>query len=181
MRNDLIHRELAECLASGELVEYRPWGDQADALEVGRVVGMTDSRVTFSTVNPDGIPSGEDVRLIRHLHTIERHSRYVERLRRLGEVAVADELPTHQARTRNSVRMLLEDSVGHVVQIVTGAREKGTFRIEAFDGEIAVLTTIFDHKPDGRTLTRIGRIRSVRQGPKERVLDRLLAADQARK
>ncbi len=171
MPHEAIGRELDECLASGEFVAYHKWGDDPSIFLVGVVQDLTPTKATFQSVDSRGtLEAKTDAVPLRLIHTLDRGTPYLHRLRTLYEIGPAEPVETHEARKAAEIRRLLEEAARkeNVVRIWTSAEESSDVLVLAIDDETVAVTTVFDAKRiEGHSVIRLKRIVRARYGASE--------------
>lgn len=169
MAHEEIYRELEECRVSGEFVAYHKWGGDPSIFLVGIVRDLTPTKATFQDVDPRGVLKEIGAVPLRLIHTLDRGTLYLWRLRTLYELGPSV-LEERDVRKPAGVRALLEQAAreGTVVRVWTSAQEADEVRVLSVGEETATLSSVYDAgPPNGRTTIRLKRIVRVRWGPSE--------------
>lgn len=170
MAHEEIYRELAEAKVTGEFVAYHKWGDDPSIFLVGRVLELSPTSVTFDDIDTSGQGGDPFTVALRLIHTVDRGTAYLWRLRVLHEWGVS-EGEDREVTKRAEVRALLEEAAMEkfVVNIATSAQDDDDYVVLSVGEETAVLGILFDAQPwGGRTVVRLKRITRVRYGKHER-------------
>ena len=107
---------------------------------------------------------------LRLIHTIDRNTPYLWRLRALHEMGPAPPIEEREARKRTEIRAILQDAAqdAAIVRIWTAAGEKNDALVLAVGEEAVAVAPVFEGGPaDGRSVIRLRRIVRVRRGASE--------------
>ena len=155
MAHEEIYRELAECLETGEFVAYHKWGGEPGSFLVGSVQSLTATSVVFWDVDTHGeiesLPYAVPLRLI---HSLDRRTHYLWRLRTLYDLGTSDPEDARDVRKAAEVRALLEEAAKErgIVRVWTSADEANDYLVSSVGDEVAALESVTDGGQAGRSL-----------------------------
>lgn len=165
MAHEEIYRELNECRASGEFVACHRRGDDPSLFVVGVVLELSSTRVTFRDVNPRGQYEEEFSVPLRSIHTLDRGTRYLWRLKILNENEATEPAEIRDLRKPAEVRAFLEDAAQKrsIVHLWTSVDDHEDVIVHAVGEGVVTVASVFEGGPeDGRTMIRLSRIKRVR-------------------
>lgn len=171
MAHEEIFRELADAQAAGEMVAFHKWGDDPSIFLVGFVRDLSPTSATFELIAGNGAFDEVFKAPLRLIHSIDRGTLYLWRLKVLYEQGHTPDKDLRRATKPTEVRSLLEEAAreGFIVRIWTSVRDSDDCRVLSVGEETVVLTRIVDGGPaEGRTVVRLKRIQEVRYGEDER-------------
>lgn len=172
MAHEEIYRELAECFETREFVSYHKWGDDPSIFLVGVVEDLSPTRVVFQSVTTNGeYKSPLHAVPLRLIHSLDRRTLYLRRLRTLYDLGVSGSGEEREVRKPAEVRALLEEAAREtfIVRVWTAVDEANDYLVSSVGDEVAVLESVIDGGPvDGRSSIRLKRIVRARVGRAER-------------
>jgi hypothetical protein len=166
MPHEEIYRELSECRETGEFVAFHKWADDPTLILVGVVRELTPTAATFDEVRPNGVMDSSITVPLRLIHTLDRGTLYLWRLKVLHELGPSENAP-RELRKPAEIRAALVEAAGRGegVRVWTSADDYEDYLVLSVGEETATFTTIPDGGPsEGRTILRLRRIVRLRVG-----------------
>jgi hypothetical protein len=170
MPHEEMHKELAECQASGEFVAYHSWGDDPGIFLVGMVEEITPTKVVFQEVDLSGPFEGPHAVPLRRIHSVDRGTHYLKRLRTLHDLGAADPVDEKNVTKSAEVLAILQNAAkeAYIVRIWTAAHEANDYFVTSVGVQTVALANVVDgDQRDGRSVVRLDRIVRVRAGAAE--------------